>query len=277
MKHKASLMAHCVAYFPDARRSMAAARGLARGGTDYLEVQFPFSDPTADGPAIQTACRAALESGFSVDRGFEWIRRLSLELVTELAAELNKTVHPTKPTGAGPAPIFIMSYANLLVRRGIERFCREAAEAGAAGLIVPDLLPPEDEGLYAACRKAGLEPIPVVSPGISERRLAAITGGHAGPRPKYLYTTLRSGITGGRTEVGAGQIAHLQRCRAAGAHVMAGFGIESPEQVDALAPHTDTLVAGSYFVKQLIELGSGADPEHVERRLRLGVKSLSGL
>jgi len=267
---------------------MAAALGLARGGAEYLEVQFPFSDPTADGPAIQTACQAALESGFTVDRGFEWIRRLTAELHTE--------IHK-KAADQAPAPIFIMSYANLLVRRGVERFCREAAEAGAAGLIVPDLLPPEDEGLYAACRKAGLEPIPVVSPGISDRRLAAITGGQpaghpggqleaghepsrpepTGPRPKYLYTTLRSGITGGRTEVGAGQIAHLQRCRAAGAHVMAGFGIESPEQVQALAPHTDTLVVGSHFVKQLIELGSGADQEQVERRLQQGVETLSGL
>lgn len=263
MKHKASLMAHCVAYFPDARRSLAAARGLARGGADYLEVQFPFSDPTADGPAIQTACHQALESGFTVDLGFEWIRRLAAELRPQT-------------TEKAPPPIFIMSYANLLVRRGVERFCREAAEAGAAGLIVPDLLPPEDEGLYAACRKEGLEPVPVVSPGISDRRLAALTDDRAGPRPKYLYTTLRRGITGGRTEVGAGQVAHLQRCRAVGARVMAGFGIESPEQVEALAPHTDTLVVGSYFVKQLIELGRGADPEQVESRLRQGVERLSG-
>jgi tryptophan synthase alpha chain len=163
-----------------------------------------------------------------------------------------------------------MSYANLLYRRGIARFCREAAAAGVWGLIVPDLLPPQDEGLYAACRDAGLAAVPVISPGISNSRLAAIaTGG-----PQYLYTTLRSGITGSRTEVGEEQLRHLQRCRATGAHVLAGFGIEGPEQVEALAPHADTLVVGSHFVKQLIALGDAAEPAEYGQAMQAGIEKL---
>jgi len=249
MKHKASIMAHCVAYFPDEERSMAAARGLIRGGAEFIEVQLPFSDPMADGPAIQSACQSALESGFTVDKGLQW--------TAELAA-------------ASPVPVFIMSYGNLLFRRGIERFCREAAEAGAAGLIVPDLLPPQDEGLYAACREAGMAAVPVISPGISDKRLATI----AAERPKYLYTTLRSGITGSRTEVRSEQLQHLQCCRATGANVLAGFGIDSREQVEALGPHVDTLVVGSHFVKALIGLDGAATPEECDQVLQTSIENL---
>jgi tryptophan synthase alpha chain len=240
MKDKPSLMAHCIAFFPDRDRSVAVARGLARGGADYIEVQFPFSDPTADGPAIQSACQTALEHGFTVDEGFRLIDQLSSEIA---------------------APVFIMSYGNLVYRRGVDRFCRDAAAAGAAGLIIPDFLPPADEGLYQICREYGLDAMPVISPGISEARLTEV----AAQKPNYMYTTLRSGITGSHTEIGPEQIDHLERCRSTGAHVMAGFGIESPEQVQALRPYTDTLVVGSYFVKEIIRMGPEASAEQIER------------
>jgi len=73
------IMAHLVAHYPDVERSLAVARGLIRGGAAYLEVQFPFSDPTADGPVIQRACQEALETGFTVDAGFEFVRRVAAE------------------------------------------------------------------------------------------------------------------------------------------------------------------------------------------------------
>ena len=242
-------MAHCIAFFPDRDRSLAAARGLARGGADYIEVQFPFSDPTADGPAIQSACQTALEQGFTVDEGFRLIDQLSSEIAV---------------------PVFIMSYGNLVYRRGIDRFCRDAAAARAAGLIIPDFLPPADEGLYQICREYGLDAMPVISPGISEARLAEV----AAQKPNYMYTTLRSGITGTRTEVSREQTDHLERCRATGAHVMAGFGIESPEQVQALRPYTDTLVVGSYFVKEIIRMGPEASAEQIERHVGEAIRSI---
>ncbi len=252
MKDRPSLMAHCVAFFPDRERSLAAARGLAHGGAEYIEVQFPFSDPTADGPAIQSACQMALEHGFTVDEGFRLIDQLSSEI---------------------PTPIFIMSYGNLVYHRGVDRFCRDAAAAGAAGLIIPDLLPPADEGLYEVCREFGLEAMPVISPGISDDRLAAV----AKQQPKYMYTTLRSGITGSHTEIGPEQIGHLDRCRSTGAHIMAGFGIENPEQVQALSPHTDTLVVGSYFVKEILRMGTEASAAQIERHVGERVQHLMKL
>jgi len=251
MKDKPSLMAHCIAFFPDRERSLGAARGLARGGAEYIEVQFPFSDPTADGPAIQSACRRALESGFTVDAGFH--------LIDQLTSEIS-------------VPVFIMSYGNLVYRRGTKGFCRDAAAAGAAGLIIPDFLPPADEGLYQTCREFGLEAMPVISPGISDERLSAVV--HL--TPKFIYTTLRSGITGTPTDINSKQISHLERCRSTGAHIAAGFGIESPEQVQALRPHTDTLVAGSFFVKELIRIGPEASIEQIEKSLEERVHYLFG-
>lgn len=251
MKDKPSLMAHCIAFFPDRERSLAAARGLARGGADYIEVQFPFSDPTADGPAIQSACHRALENDFTVDAGFH--------LIDQLTSKIS-------------VPVFIMSYGNLVYRRETEGFCRDAAAAGAAGLIIPDFLPPADEGLYQTCRVTGLEAVPVISPGISDDRLSAV----AQLKTKFIYTTLRSGITGTRTDISSEQLVHLERCRSTGAHVVAGFGIESPEQVQALRPHTDTLVAGSFFVKELIRMGPEASAEQIEQSLEERVHYLSG-
>jgi tryptophan synthase alpha chain len=113
--------------------------------------------------------------------------------------------------------------------------------------------------------------VPVISPGISNGRLAAI----AAERPQFLYTTLRSGITGSHTEVSNAQLQHLQRCRATGAHVMAGFGIESRKQVEALAPHADTLVVGSHFVKRLIALGDRAAPEECGKALQGSIEKLA--
>ena len=129
------IMAHMVAFYPDLARSRDVARGLAEGGAAYLELQFPFSDPTADGPDIQRACSAALEAGFTVDAGFE------------LTAEI---------CGSVRVPVFLMSYANLLFTRGVKRFLAEAAACGVRGVIVPDLPADYDEGLFREAVETGL-------------------------------------------------------------------------------------------------------------------------
>ena len=165
------VMTHMVAGYPDREGSMAAARGLIDGGAAYLEIQFPFSDPNADGPVIQAACGRALSGGFSLDEGFA--------LVEEIA-------------GLSPGPIFIMSYANPVFTLGIEAFVERALKAGAAGLIVPDLPIEADEGLYAAGRRAGLAVVPVLVPTISPERLELLLKADA----EYLYIALRRGITG---------------------------------------------------------------------------------
>jgi tryptophan synthase alpha chain len=239
------LMAHLVAGYPDAAGSLAAARGLAEGGAAFLEVQIPFSDPSADGPAIRDACSASLAGGFTVARSFE--------LIASLHAEF-------------PAlPIFIMAYASLVATPGAAAFADAARRAGAAGLIVPDLPFDADEGLAAACAagdgKAALAAVPVAAPSMRPERLAAM----AGLGRPYLYAALRAGITGAATEIGEDTKAFLGAAASGGSKVLGGFGIRTGAQARAVAPHVDAVVAGSVFVEAISQAvaaqaaGRGAD------------------
>jgi tryptophan synthase alpha chain len=227
-------MAHLVAYYPTGPASLEVGRELIRSGVSFLEVQFPFSDPTADGPAIQAACTQALDAGFRSRHGFE--------IVSALAAD------------DGP-PVFIMTYASMVVAHGVEWFADRAARAGAAGLIVPDLPPDYDEGLYDAGRSAGLYVVPVLVPSAAPARVEAALA----TSPRYIYAALRRGITGAATEIGEENIAFLESLRSHGVHVMAGFGIRSRKQVEALQGHADTVVVGSAFV-DMISRGDSVAP-----------------
>ena len=228
------LMAHLVAGYPDLERSRLAALALAAGGADYLEVQFPFSDPSADGPAIERACHLALAAGFSVAGGFALVREL---------------------TAAVKIPVFIMTYASLVAARGSAGFARLAAEAGARGLIVPDLTPDYDEGLFAAGREAGLAVAPVVAPGISDARLELVRG----LAPKYVYAALRLGITGGSTALGEESASFLARLSGLGAKIVAGFGVRSREQMAALSGRVHAAAVGTYFLDCLERAAGNAD------------------
>ncbi len=253
---RSPLMTHLVAFFPSRELSLAAARGMIDGGARYLEVQFPFSDPSADGPLIQTACSSALEAGFTVARGFE--------LVGEISA-------------LAGVPVFIMSYANLVVRRGVESFVERAKAAGAAGLIVPDLMPGSDERLYEIGARSAIEIVPVVAPDVSEERLALVRS----MRPAYLYAALRAGITGRYTALGSENHRFLDRLRPLGARILAGFGVSSPEQVAEIRSEVHASVVGSALVRIILDAAApgGAerlDPERLRRRMGERVRALSG-
>lgn len=222
----ASIMAHLVSHYPSGPASLEVGRELIASGVSFLEVQFPFSDPTADGPSIQAACTKALENGFKTKHGFETVASLA---------------------GAGKVPIFIMTYASLVVALGVHSFAERAARAGAHGLIVPDLPPDYDEGLYAAAGAAGLHAVPVLVPSAAPERVEAALATGA----SYVYAALRKGITGTATEIGEENVAFLTRLRSAGVHVMAGFGIRTRTQVEALREHCDTVVVGSAFVERI--------------------------
>lgn len=223
--NKKRIMAHMIPYYPDAEASFDVVRGLVDGGAWALEVQFPFSDPTADGPAIQEACTVALKNGFTVDKGMEFLRRI-------------KKQYPD-------IPLFLMSYASIPYRRGISAFVSAVAELGVNGLIVPDLPADYDEGLYDECKKHGLDPIPVVIPDITEKRLTDILKNAGG----YVYAALRKGITGSHTELGEKNLGLLSSISKAGYKALAGFGIDSSEQVQKLSDHAYAVVAGSVFVR----------------------------
>jgi tryptophan synthase alpha chain len=230
---RARIMAHMVAFYPDRSRSLEVARGLAEGGCSYLELQFPFSDPTADGPDIQRACSAAIQAGFRVSDGFE------------LASEICRAVD---------VPVFLMSYGNLLFTRGVTRFLSEAASCGVRGVIVPDLPPDYDEGLFRAAAELRLAAVPVLSPSMRDERLRRVCALGA----EFLYVTLRTGTTGSFTEIDGPGLAFLLRvaetCRSA--KILGGFGVSSREQVKAFSPMVHAVVVGSALVR---EVGAGGD------------------
>ena len=226
MKHR--LMAHMVAYYPDRERSLEVARALADGGAACLEIQFPFSDPSADGPAIQDACSTALEAGFHTKEGFRLVREIG---------------------DATGIPLFIMAYAGMAVAGGLSRFLDSVKENGAVGVIIPDLMPGMDDGLYKSAREKGLHAVPVITPYTREPRLEEILS----VEPEYIYVALRRGITGQETDLEPPVITFLEELSACGIKVLAGFGVKSGAQVEALAPHIHSAIAGTCLVREIQE------------------------
>lgn len=248
MNAPARIMAHMIPFFPDLETSRAVVEGLIEGGVAYLEVQFPFSDPSADGPAIQAACSRALEEGFTVRDGFDFLAHVCRQ---------------------SEKPVFLMTYASIPVSYGVSRFVERAAEVGAAGIIAPDLPPDYDEGLYEAARAAGISVVPVLAPSVSDYRIALVKE----TEPTHVYAALRRGITGKETSIGEENLAFLRRLEPIGGLVMAGFGVRKPEQVRALREHVDAVVVGSLLVERISEAGS---PDAARKAVRTTVRDLAG-
>lgn len=222
------LVTHFIAGYPSLEASFETAKGLIDGGAYALEMQIPFSDPSADGPVIELACRGALEKGFRVADGFKLVER-----IREYA----------------DVSVYIMSYSAIVFNMGIEDFAERAAAVGVTGLIIPDLTPGTDEGLYEAGRKFGLDIVPVIVPEITEQRLEDIIS----EKSEWAYLALRSGITGSYTELDDENLGFLDRLKEYDVRVMAGFGIRSPEQIQILHPHCDAAIVGSYIVSRITE------------------------
>lgn len=220
-------MGHVIAGYPDNPSSVAAAKGICEAGADYLEVQFPFSDPMADGPTIELACYTALEGGFKLDDGFQIVEQLSKE--TETA-------------------ILIMTYANIVFKYGVDDFIKRAASAGCQGIIVPDFPIENDEGLALACKKHNIALILIAAPGADEQRIKTLSETGSG----FLYTVARRGITGKKTDFSADVISWLSFVKEhSSLPIAAGFGIRTKEQIDTIKGISDIAVVGSYFVNQI--------------------------
>lgn len=242
------LMTHLVAGYPDMNGSFQAAKAMADAGAAYLEVQFPFSDPSADGPAIQKACSNALDAGFTLEKGFSQIR--DIRNVTD-------------------KPVFIMSYANIPFVYGLDEFAKDAAAAGAQGLIIPDLVIGADEGLYEIAAARGLAVIPVIVPTILDERLDEILE----KKPEYVYVAMRVGITGKKTSITEELVSFLEKLNSC-SKLLAGFGIQDRFQVAELAAHAHALVVGSRLVRT-ITAASGQGPDVIYRAVLEKVRELS--
>jgi tryptophan synthase alpha chain len=225
------LIPYVMAGHPDRERSIAAARSLAALPIAALELGIPFSDPLADGPVIQHAGQVALEAGMTVAG------------CLEVAAAVS-----------GRAPVVFMSYVNPILAYGPDRFAADAAAAGVAGVILPDLPPEESETVAAALHGHGLATIFLVAPTSTEERIRLICDASSG----FVYCVTVTGITGVRAELPAGVGELLGRVKAATAlPVAAGFGIATPAHLAALRGIADAAVVASALVRELDE---GRDP-----------------
>jgi tryptophan synthase alpha chain len=230
---KINLMTHVVAGYPSMKECEELVVTMDKAGVAYVEVQFPFSDPIADGPTIMKANDEALDSGVTVEDCFQLMERLKARV---------------------KVPLLIMTYYNVAFRYGLEEFCKRAADLGIYGFIVPDIPIDEEEreGYLAMCEKHGLQAIQVVSPLTLDERMEEIGKVARG----FVYCVARKGITGAQEDMDSELEAYLGRVRK---HIdlplALGFGISSKEQVEQACEVADISVMGSH----LINLYQGAD------------------
>lgn len=232
-EQRMGLMTHVVAGYPSLRGTAHLIASMEKAGVDFIEIQIPFSDPAADGPVIMKANDVALRAGTTVDDCFQLMRDVS------------------KKTSI---PLLFMSYYNILFRRGVDTFCREAHEAGVAGLIVPDMPVDEEshEHLIRAAKKYDLNFIPVLSPTSTDERLAL----HAQFTEGFVYCTARAGTTGVRKNVELQLDQYLKKVRRYVTTPLAvGFGISKPEHLRTLKGHADIAVIGSAVIAHIQSKG----------------------
>jgi len=227
---RAGLIPFITAGDPDAATSLALLQALPRAGADLIELGMPFSDPMADGPAIQAASQRALKGRMTLAG--------TLALVERFRAEDTAT------------PLILMGYYNPIYRRGPAAFVREAATAGVDGLIVVDLPPEEDEELRPLAEAAGMAFIRLVAPTTGEARLAALLAGASG----FVYFIAITGITGTRSAALDDVARALARIRAhTPLPIAVGFGIKTPEDAAGIARVADAAVVGSALVQVIAE------------------------
>ena len=230
------LVAYAMAGDPDLPRSVEVFAALVEGGADIVEIGVAFSDPIADGPVIQGASERALKAGSTLKRVLD-------EVVPEVRRRCPQT------------PLVIMTYVNVVMAMGEERFAKLARERGVSGAILPDLPPEESAGLRATFDTAGVDLIPLCAPSTSQARAQAIASNARG----FVYCVSVSGVTGMRAELPADLSQRLDLVRKASpVPVVAGFGISTEAQARTLSAHADGVVVGSALVRAVHSDGPGA-------------------
>ncbi|MFZ5608125.1 MAG: tryptophan synthase subunit alpha [Pseudomonadota bacterium] len=257
---RAGLVAFITAGDPDPETSAAILGGLAKAGADVIELGMPFSDPMADGPAIQAASSRALAAGQTLKKTLGLARRY-------------------RAAGDEATPIVLMGYVNPILAYGVAAFLKDAKAAGIDGLIIVDLPPEEDHELCLPARAQGLHFIRLATPTTDAARLPTVLARASG----FLYYVSVAGVTGGATASAAALDEALARLRAAtDLPIAVGFGIKTPQQAAAVARHADAVVVGSALVETVrahLDASGGAKPGLVAAvhalvgRLAAGVRS----
>lgn len=237
---RAALIGYLPVGYPSVPESIEAMRVLVESGVDIIEVGVPYSDPLMDGPVIQHAVAHALAGGTRVDDVFA----------------------ATRAVRDAGAPPLVMTYWNLVLRRGVDRFADDLLAAGGAGLITPDLVPDEAGDWVAASERTGLDRVFLVAPSSTPERIDIVTRATRG----FVYAASTMGVTGTRATVGSAAADIVERTRAhTDLPVCVGLGVSTGDQAAEVAGFADGVIVGSALVAVL---GSVREPAARCRALR---------
>jgi tryptophan synthase alpha chain len=231
---RAGLVAFVTAGDPNAEISARILHGLPGAGADLIELGMPFTDPMADGPAIQVSSQRALRAGQN--------QRGTLAMVRKFRESDDDT------------PVVLMGYYNPIYIYGVDRFAEDAADAGVDGLIVVDMPPEEDAELRVPAARAGIDFVRLAAPTSDEGRLPVLMEAASG----FVYYVSIAGITGTRsasTASIAGAVTRIRRFT--GLPVAVGFGIRTPAQAAEIARVADAAVVGSAIVQRIADATAG--------------------
>ncbi len=225
----AAFIAYLSGGFPDIEGSVDAIKTVIDAGADIVELGFPYSDPTMDGPIIQEAGQKALARG---------LKRGDMFRIVEKVADLGTA-------------IVIMTYFNPIFVYGADNFARDLANAGGAGLITPDLIPEEAGDWIDASKAHDLERIFLVAPTSTDERIKITVDASRG----FVYAASRMGVTGLQSSVDISTKDLVKRTRAAGAeNVCVGIGVSNRDQATQVGQYSDGVIVGSALVDALLKL-----------------------
>lgn len=228
---RTGLVTYVTAGDPDLPRSAEILKRLDRAGADVLEVGVPFSDPLADGPVIQRATERALAAGATLPKVLDMLKSVRKEI---------------------SAPIVIFSYANPILRMGLDRFVEAAGAAGVDGVLTLDMPPEEGEAFRAAFSLAGIDTIFLLSPTTTVERIKRAAELGSG----FLYGISRLGVTGVRETIDDSARELAERVKGVTQMPLAlGFGLSKPEHIKAIGHYAEAAVVGSALVKVIAEYG----------------------
>jgi len=243
---KRLLSIYYTAGYPTLDSTLPIAEELERAGVDFLEIGFPYSDPVADGEAIQHSSEVALRNGMNLETLFGQLK------------DLRKRVS---------VPVFLMGYCNPVLRYGVENFCRSCQEVGVSGAIIPDLPMYEYESLYRdVFERHGISNVFLVTPQTSEERIRKIDD----LSRSFIYLLSSNATTGGMLEVGEGAEAYFKRIRDMNLKnpLVIGFGISSAETFRKATDYAKGAIVGSAFVRLLGAAGYEKKVSEFVRNIR---------
>ncbi len=231
---RGALIGYLPVGYPDVPRSVEALTAMVDAGVDIVEVGVPYSDPLMDGPVIQHAAERALAAGTRVD-----------DVFTATAA-----------VAAAGAPALVMTYWNIVLRRGVDAFARALADGGASGMITPDLIPDEAADWIAASDVHGLDRVFLVAPSSTRERLVTATAACRG----FVYAASTMGVTGTRASVGSAAEGLVARTReVTDIPVCVGLGVSNGVQAADVGRFADGVIVGSALVRALTEAPTFTD------------------